>query len=232
MNAHSLRLVSKGIPLSAPQVASPQSNSDNKKAVPRRDESDDKLDSRKGGTAKRNPTSDSEAPKKPRGRAASVHSKRSAVVADLMTQKVVTCRVDDSLNTAAQLMWEHNLGALVVVDNAGVPVSMLTDRDICFAAYTQGVPLWQSGVVSAMARRLTTCRSHDTIEEIRKRMCDARLRRIPVVDDDGALVGIISVGDLARELTAPVSRSFKRASSAQELATVVRAIHTAEAKTP
>ncbi|MBK9001539.1 MAG: CBS domain-containing protein [Myxococcales bacterium] len=117
---------------------------------------------------------------------------------DLMTHHVRTCRVGDTLAEAARIMWEGDLGDLPVVDEEGRVVAMITDRDICMAAYTQGVPLVASSVSSAMSKRLVSCSPHTSLHEIEQKMLSAQVRRIPVIDELGLLVGIVTLGDIAR----------------------------------
>src|SRR5262245_6101900 len=62
-------------------------------------------------------------------------------VREIMSTDLETCRADDTLDRAARLMWEHDCGVVPVVDHEGTAVGMITDRDICMAAYTQGRPL-------------------------------------------------------------------------------------------
>ena len=62
-------------------------------------------------------------------------------VADSMTRDVRACSVHDSLNAAARVMWENDCGCVPIVDSQGRLVGIVTDRDICMATYTQGVPL-------------------------------------------------------------------------------------------
>ncbi len=72
-------------------------------------------------------------------------------VCDLMTKKPATCSSLDSLVVAAHLMWEHDCGAIVVVEGEK-PVGVITDRDICMAAYTQGLPLHDMKVATAASK--------------------------------------------------------------------------------
>jgi CBS domain-containing protein len=118
-------------------------------------------------------------------------------VADLMSRPVETCRVEDSLNTAAQQMWEHNCGCVPVVDAVGKPVGMVTDRDICMAAYTQGKPLAEISVSTAMSRQIHTCAPTDSISAGEKVMAEKQVRRLPVIDKEGRLVGVLSLHDIA-----------------------------------
>jgi CBS domain-containing protein len=119
-------------------------------------------------------------------------------VAEVMTKDVESCRMDDMLNVAARIMWERDCGCVPVVDTEGRALGMLTDRDVCMAAYTSGLPLAAIIVVSAMSRALHSCGPGDPIEVASKRLETHQVRRLPVVDAGGRLVGILSLSDLAR----------------------------------
>lgn len=131
-------------------------------------------------------------------------------VEQLMRRTVETCRPGDSLNRAAQLMWEHDCGSVPVVDDDGRAIGIVTDRDVCMAAYTQGGALAALPVASAMARSLHTCRPGDTIGEAERIMRLAQVRRLPVVDVENRVVGILSLGDLAAEATRELTGRRRR----------------------
>jgi CBS-domain-containing membrane protein len=95
-------------------------------------------------------------------------------------------------------MWENDCGCVPVVDAAGRVVGMLTDRDVCMAAYTQGRPLAEIPVSSAMSRSVVACGPDDTIATAEQRMRQHRVRRLAVVDDEGRIAGILSLSDIAR----------------------------------
>ncbi len=122
-------------------------------------------------------------------------------VEKLMTRNVKVCRRDDSLNAAAQLMWENDCGCVPVIstNGDGAVVGMLTDRDVCIAAYTQGKPLWQIPVTTAMAHKVIACAPDDELERAEALMRENQVRRLPVIDNKGVLQGIISLNDIARE---------------------------------
>ncbi|MFI5398039.1 MAG: CBS domain-containing protein [Candidatus Binatia bacterium] len=119
-------------------------------------------------------------------------------IGQLMTQNVKTCRPQDSLSIAAKLMWDNNCGSVAVVADTGL-VGVLTDRDICMAAYTQGRSLYDIQVSIAMSKKLFSCKPEDSLATAEKTMRTNRVRRLPVVDADGHLVGILSLDDIARE---------------------------------
>jgi len=118
-------------------------------------------------------------------------------VEQLMTRQVRTCRPDDTLAVAAHVMWEGDIGCLPVVGPDGRVVSVVTDRDIAMRAYFSGRPLWDTLVSEAMSKRLVTVRSHEDLELVEDQMRMAQVHRVPVVNDAGFLVGIITLNDLA-----------------------------------
>ncbi len=120
-------------------------------------------------------------------------------VHELMTRDVQSCRAEDTLNVAARLMWDHDCGCLPVVDENEKVIAMITDRDICMAAYTRGVPLAALRVAQAMSKQVHACRVDDSISVAEKIMREHQVRRLPVISADGVLVGILSLNDLARE---------------------------------
>jgi CBS domain-containing protein len=131
-------------------------------------------------------------------------------VEDLMTSEVGACRAFDTLDRGARIMWERDCGAVPVLDQDGRVIAMLTDRDICMAALTQGRSLSEIRVASAMSRSLWACRRDDDVKDAEKLMRSHQVRRLPVVDGDGKLVGVLSISDLARSaVAAKSSRSTK-----------------------
>jgi CBS domain-containing protein len=120
-------------------------------------------------------------------------------VSELMSSPVMTCSVGDNLQRAAQIMWEGDCGAVPVVHGEGHLVGMITDRDICMAAYTRGLALWQIPVSEAMSKEVHSIRTKDRVEQAEAAMKSERVRRIPVLDGEGRLVGIVSMNDLARQ---------------------------------
>ncbi len=118
-------------------------------------------------------------------------------IAQMMTRDVKTCRQTDTLDVAVKLMWDFDIGAVAVVDDLGQLVGIVTDRDACMAAYTQGQPLHCLPCTVAMSNHVVTCRPDDTDVAVAKLMSRNKIRRIPVVDDDQKPIGIVSLSDLA-----------------------------------
>lgn len=122
-------------------------------------------------------------------------------IEQLMTKAVSTCRPDETLDAAAHRMWQADCGCLPVTeaDGSGRVLGMLSDRDICMAAHFRGRSLHEIRVGDAMAREVRACNPGDSLAEAEAIMCEARVRRLPVVDSAEQLLGIISLADLARE---------------------------------
>lgn len=118
-------------------------------------------------------------------------------ISEIMTRNVKTCRQTDTLDVAAKLMWDFDVGVVPVVDDFGQVVGMVTDRDACMAAYTQCQPLHCLPVSVAMTTHVVTCRPEDTDSSVAKVMAKHKIHRIPVVDDAQRPVGLVSLNDLA-----------------------------------
>jgi CBS domain-containing protein len=119
---------------------------------------------------------------------------------ELMTTAVQSCHADDDLQRAMQIMWDHDCGVVPVVDRDDRVVGMITDRDVAVAAYTQGRALWQIPVSTAMAKKVHGVREADSLDMVEELMRRVRVRRVPVLDAQGKLRGIISLNDLALHL--------------------------------
>ena len=119
-------------------------------------------------------------------------------VKDVMTTNVRTCFTSDTLATAAQLMWDHDCGCVPVLNEHGSVVGMLTDRDICMAAFFQGVPIGEIKVSAVMSRQLFDCTSDDDLSAAETIMREKKVRRLPVLNQEGRLVGLVSLSDIAR----------------------------------
>lgn len=121
------------------------------------------------------------------------------IVERVMTKSVRTCGAGDSLRCPAQIMWDQDCGCVPIVDEDSRVIGMITDRDICMAALMQSRALADIPVSSAMSWRVRTCRPSDTIEFAESVLRDNQIRRLPVVDEQRRIVGIISLADIANE---------------------------------
>jgi|SRR5579862_8256828 len=118
------------------------------------------------------------------------------IVAEVMKPEPSACSPDDSLRVAAQIMWERDCGSVPVTDRGGRAVGMITDRDICMAAYLRDMRLGECAIGEIMARPVVACRPSDPIEKAESTMRQYRIRRLTVIDDTGHLVGVLSLNDL------------------------------------
>lgn len=148
---------------------------------------------------------------------------------ELMTRDVRTCSPDDSLEQAAHIMWDADVGCVVVTDGNQQPVGMITDRDIAMAAYTQGVRLCDARVSSAMAHQVATCSPSTSLSDLEHTMQTAQIRRVPVVDSAGKLAGIVTLGDIARSARSSPLRVTDIPGLAKTLASITEQRHTAQA---
>jgi len=143
-------------------------------------------------------------------------------VKDLMTTEVKSCREYCTLNSAAQMMWEHDIGCVPIVDQENRVIGMLTDRDLCMGAYIQGVPLTAASVMSAMSREVSrevfSCHPQDDLASVERLMREKQIHRVPLVDAEGRLTGTISLNDIAREAAQESRTKKSREVSAAEIA--------------
>lgn len=119
-------------------------------------------------------------------------------VEQIMSQPPKTCSPSSPLNEAAQAMWDGDVGCVVAVDHHGVVAGLVTDRDICMAAYTQGRPIQFIPVETAMAGTVHTCRPKDSLQTALETMRLNKIRRLPVIDDKGHPIGLVSISDILR----------------------------------
>ena len=145
-------------------------------------------------------------------------------VEQVMSRNIKTCLSSDTLNRAAQLMWERDCGCLPVVDDEGRAVGMITDRDVCMAAYIQGGLLDHLQVGSAMAHDVRSCRPTDTVAEAESIMRAGQVRRLPVIDAESHVIGLLSLNDIAREVARERTTSGTPEVGSEEIAETLGAI--------
>jgi CBS domain-containing protein len=120
-------------------------------------------------------------------------------VSELMHTPAVTCGPDTTITRAAQLMEARNVGCVIVVDQVGEVAGVLTDRDIALRAIGHGrsadIP-----VQAIMSRDVRTVSPRADVAEAASIMMKSTVRRLPVVDEHGALHGLIALDDLVRKL--------------------------------
>jgi CBS domain-containing protein len=138
----------------------------------------------------------------------SANAEEQMKTADICNAEVVTVGTHDSLRDAAALMRQHHVGDVVVVDRSGgylAPLGILTDRDIVVEVVAEGVELDDVTVGDAMTGELITAGEDDELLSTLERMREHAVRRLPVINDKGVLVGIVTLDDiiglLAKQLT-------------------------------
>lgn len=116
-------------------------------------------------------------------------------VADAMTRHVQTITPDQSIVDAARMMAEADIGSLPVAENDRL-VGMLTDRDIVIRGLARGKAA-DAAIRDVMSSEIKYCYEDDELESVAQNMGDLQIRRLPVVNHDKRLVGIVTLGDLA-----------------------------------
>ena len=142
------------------------------------------------------------------------------IVKALMTEGPYTCSWRDPLDLAARIMWQRDIGVVPVVDDRNHLVGMLTDRDIAMAAMLNGRPLRRIGVAQTMSREVFAVGPRDEVATALAVMAEHQVRRVPVVDEEHHVVGLLSINDLA----SASARDAKGAVVADDLAQTVAAV--------
>jgi CBS domain-containing protein len=119
---------------------------------------------------------------------------------EFMTRRVASVHPATSVERAARLMEECDCGALPVVGDNGVLVGMVTDRDITIRIVARGRDTRHAIVADCMTERVFACYANESIAECMRQMARHQVRRMPIVDERGRLVGILAQGDLARHV--------------------------------
>jgi CBS-domain-containing membrane protein len=153
-------------------------------------------------------------------------------IEDIMTKTVRTCAASDTLSRAAYLMWEGDCGFLPVVDERHRPLGVVTDRDICMGAHFQGAPLDAARVESVMSRELFCCTPEQEVNEVEHLMQHAKVRRVPVVDVWGHVIGIVTLSDLARRAWPNLRKPQEGAAVALTLAIIAEPRHPGDTTRP
>ena len=118
-------------------------------------------------------------------------------ISEVMTTDVQVVRPDETVQKAARIMADLDIGAIPVCDGTRLQ-GMITDRDITIRATAEGRG-GDTPVRDVMTTDVVWCSEDDNTQDVLERMSDAQVRRIPVVDLDRNLVGIVALGDLAIE---------------------------------
>lgn len=118
-------------------------------------------------------------------------------ISDVMSRDVQVATPEDTLQSIAQRMAQADIGSLPVEDGGRI-IGMVTDRDLVVRGVAKGLEA-SATVSQVMSTEVTCCSADDDLEEVSDKMADAQVRRLPVLDDGGRLVGVVALGDLARK---------------------------------
>ena len=123
------------------------------------------------------------------------------LVQSILTAKgsdVVTIADSVSLADAAATLRDHGIGALVVSNDGRHIDGIVSERDVVRALANHGATVMGRAVSTVMSRDVVTCRAGDAIEALMLAMTERRIRHVPVLDDDGELGGVVSIGDVVK----------------------------------
>jgi CBS domain-containing protein len=137
---------------------------------------------------------------------------------DLMTTPVQTCRPETDLGAVTKLMWDHDCGFVPVVDASGAVAGVITDRDICVATATRRLLPEHIAAAQAMSVHVHACLPDDDIADVLAAMKQFRIRRVPVIDTNGRLQGVVSLNDIV------LASAKKREPAATQIVSAMAAI--------
>ena len=119
-------------------------------------------------------------------------------VGDLMHREVITAKPSDQVTSIVAAMYRAGIGSVVVVDDRGTPIGIFTERDLV-RVIAEGIPL-SIPVERVMTTRVITASIDESLNTAAHKMLDHGIRHLPVVDNSGKLVGIISIRDVVKAL--------------------------------
>jgi len=124
---------------------------------------------------------------------------------EVMTKGPVCCLPNDSVAKAAELMKSENIGSIPVIENEQTRklVGIVTDRDLALKIVSEGRDAKSTNVEAVMTRKVVTCLANDDLQKALDAMAEHQLRRIPVVNNDHKIVGIIAQADVATRVDQP-----------------------------
>lgn len=108
---------------------------------------------------------------------------------------IVTIGSTATVADATRLLAEKRIGALVVTDDGKKPVGILSERDIVRELGRQGPDILATPISGLMTRKVSTCVTGDDVHSVLERMTAGRFRHLPVVDEEGNMIGLVSIGD-------------------------------------
>jgi CBS domain-containing protein len=124
---------------------------------------------------------------------------------EVMTKNPACCLQNDTVSKAAGLMKSENVGAIPVVENEQTRklIGIVTDRDLALKIVAEGLDATSTLVGVAMTHKVVTCLAEDDLQKALDAMAEHQLRRIPIVDVNSQVVGIIAQADVATRFDQP-----------------------------
>lgn len=124
---------------------------------------------------------------------------------EVMTKNPVCCLPNDMVAKVAQLMKSKDIGPVPIIENEQTKklVGIVTDRDLALKIVAEGRDAKSTKAEEVMTRKVVTCRVEDDVQKALDAMSEHQLRRIPVVDNDNKIVGIIAQADVATRVDQP-----------------------------
>jgi len=124
---------------------------------------------------------------------------------EVMTKNPVCCLQNDTVLNAAELMKSENVGSIPVIENEQTRklIGIVTDRDLTLKIVAEGRDAKSTQVDAVMTHKVVTCRAEDDLQKALDAMAEHQLRRIPIVDNDNKIVGIIAQADVATRVDQP-----------------------------
>ena len=122
-------------------------------------------------------------------------------VKDVMSINPACCTPNDSAQQVAKLMCDMSVGSIPVVSdrNSHLLIGMITDRDLCCSIVAQGLDSKTTRIQPLITPNPVTCRDGENLEKCERLMQEHQVRRIPIVDGENRVIGIVSQADLARK---------------------------------
>jgi len=137
---------------------------------------------------------------------------------DIMSFRLVTAEPDTKVSDVAKIMAQEDVGCVLVLDNDR-PRGMITDRDIVVRCLAQNIDVDDCSVENVMTESLSTVKETDGIFDCIELMKGSGVRRIPVVDESGKALGIVSFGDLLAVLSKELTELTAHTTPAEEFET-------------
>jgi CBS domain-containing protein len=124
---------------------------------------------------------------------------------EIMTKDPVCCLPNNLVSKAAELMKSKNIGSVLIIDNKPTPklIGIVTDRDLALRIIAMGRDAKSTRLEEVMTHDVVTCRDEEDLQRVLNLMSDYQVRRIPIMDDNDKLVGIISQADVATRVDHP-----------------------------